>query len=154
MSEPIMGAVGIKVATAGLTALAATQTAVTVIEHVERNIVGIPQSVLLAALVGALVGVFIMPSKDAASLFEGKENSARWYGRVLLKALLLGAGVVGFAMLDGWTIAALMMDEKGKVGPAALPYAGILGVFIRALLPKYMQGLEGIADRLFGKTTT
>lgn len=151
MSEPISGVLGVKVTTVALAALAASQTAVTVIEHVERNIVGIPQSVLLAAIVGALIGCYLMPSKDAASLFEGREYTWRWYGRVVFKALMLGIGVLCFAFLDGWTIAAFMMDKQGKVGPAAMPYAGILGVFIRPLLPKYMQGLEGAADRLFGR---
>lgn len=146
-----MGAIGIKATTAGLAAVAATQTAVTVIEHVERNIVGIPQSVLLAALVGTLIGVFILPNKDAAAVFEKQTPGARWFATALLKAGFLGAGVIGFAFLDGWTVTALSLWFADKVGPAALPCAGILGVFIRPLLPKYMQGLEGVADRLFGR---
>ncbi|KRC35102.1 MULTISPECIES: hypothetical protein [unclassified Lysobacter] len=151
MSEPISGAMAVKSTVGALAALAATQTAVTVIDHVERSILGIPQSVLLAAIVGALIGCYLMPSKDAASLFEGREYTWRWYGRVVFKALMLGIGVLCFAFLDGWTIAALMMDERGKVGPAAMPYAGILGAFIRPLLPRYLKGLEGAADRLFGR---
>lgn len=151
MSEPLSGAAGVKATVAGLVAVAATQTAVTVIEHVERNIVGIPQSVLLAAIVGTLIGVFILPNKDAAAVFEKQVAGARWFLAALLKAVFLGIGVVCFAILDGWTVTALCLWFSGKVGPAALPSAGILGVFIRPLLPKYLQGLEGAADRLFGR---
>ena len=147
----MMGALGIKLTAASLTAVVATQTAVTVIEHVERNIIGIPQSVLLSAIVGALIGVFIMPNKDAAAVFEKREPGARWFATALLKAGFLGAGVIGYAFLDGWTVTALSLWFSDQVGPAALPCAGILGVFIRPLLPKYMQGLEGVAERLFGR---
>lgn len=151
MSEPISSAVGVKATAVTLAGLVATQTAVTVIEHVERSIVGIPQSVLLAAIVGTLIGVFILPNKDAAAVFEKQANGARWFATALLKAGFLGVGVIGFAFLDGWTVTALSLWFSDKVGPAALPCAGILGVFIRPLLPKYMQGLEGVADRLFGR---
>ena len=122
------------------------QTVTAVIEQSERVIIGVPQSMLLASVVGALIGVLFFPEPakprpdhDPVYMFER-----------LFKVVMFGAFVFGFAFMAGWSV-----YFAGRVAKADLatmvPAAGLLGVFIRPLLPKYLEGLEGVVSRLFGR---
>lgn len=132
-----------------LATAAGAQTAATLAEQSERVILGASQSVILAAITGALIGVLLLPAKT-----DEQETPAPWPSmrsvERLMKVAALGGFVLGFALVSAWSVAllgrGLHLDLATQV-----PAAGLLGVFIRPLLPKYQTGLEGVAERLFGR---
>lgn len=126
--------------------LVAPQTLTTVIEGSERVIIGVPQSMLLAAVVGALIGVLVFPEDPKP---QPAPSPTLMFER-LLKVILFGGFVFGFAFMSGWTVYFFggLVDARLST---MVPAAGLLGAFIKPLLPEYLDALEGVVSRLFGR---
>lgn len=144
--------VGVKSTAAAGTAVAGTAGAVEIIRHTERVILGVPQSVLMAAIVGALIGVLLLRDRDTAAVAPPLQGA--WYRRgasLVVRAGSLGAFVLAYAVLAAWIVTAMGTWFPGLVGPAQLPFAGISGVLIKRMLPKYLQVVERWTEWIGGK---
>lgn len=124
---------------------------VEVVSKTETTVLNVPLSMLYVAIGGALIGVFLLPNKDAARVAASPES--KLYQRILfmaLSAVALGAAVAGYALMSAWTMqaaAALIGIPESSV----LPMTGILGAFIRPLLPTYLKAVDGVASRVLGR---
>lgn len=136
---------------------AAVSTAGAVNEAVAKTetvFLHVPLSMLYVAIGGALIGVFLLPNKDAAKVSTAPESGAGVARRLLWLALnagALAAAVLGYAYMAAWTVQAVfalvpLLDEK-----AMMPITGITGAFIRPLLPAYLRGAEALTARLLGR---
>lgn len=146
--NPDSVSLGVKVIAAAGTAAAS----VDVIQHAERMILGVSQSTLMSAIVGALIGVLLLRDSDTSSVAPPADRA--WYRRaatLLVRAGLLGAFVLSYAMLAAWIIVALGQWFPVFVGPAQMPFAGISGVLIKRMLPKYLQVVERWTEWIGGK---
>jgi hypothetical protein len=142
---------GGKVSVALMAASAAGSGVVNVVVNTERVILNVPLSVLFVAIAGALIGVLILPAKDAARV--SSDHSAALWRRLLVlaaRAAMLAAMVLAYAFMAAWTVQAVALVIKLATA-VTIPLTGIAGAFIRPLLPKYLQGVEGITERLLGK---
>jgi len=138
ISGVIATAVGVRVAAEGTT-----------IRVIERVILGVPESWLLAAITGALIGVMLLPDKEACRIYGDK--SASLHHRIAQSVVRSGAlalVITGYAILTAWTIALAGVFYPYIIDNAALPAAGVLGVFIRRLLPAYLRLIERITGGL------
>lgn len=143
--EKIGAAVGAVVAGAGVVAELAAE--------VEREILGVPQSVLLVAIAGALIGVMILPDRDAAK-FTGHPAGSCWR-RLLshaVRGLALVVAVVGYAFVAAWLIQVLATVIPALAGAPQLPLAGLSGVVIRRALPGYLTAVDRFSATIGGKT--
>lgn len=149
MSDPVSASVGIKVLAAMGVTVAAEAT-VQVLQTPEKLIpwIGVPPSVLFAALVGALIGVLLLPNMQADRLIpETEERGTRFILLVLTKTGLLGAAVLAHAVVGAWVLLAIGQFIPALIGPAMLPFAGLSGLVIRPMLPKYLSWLEAFTAR-------
>lgn len=136
----VLSAVSLATAGAGAAAMEAQKTFFGIM----------PQSFLFGALAGALIGVVILPNKEAGITIPDPAWPA-WRKATLfaVRALALGAAVLAYALLAGATINTLVVFFHG-IEAAGVSISLILGAFIRPLLPKYLAGVEGITDRVLG----
>lgn len=150
---------------------AAVSTAGAVNEAVAKTetvFLHVPLSMLYVAIGGALIGVFLLPNKDAAKVSTAPESGAGVARRLLWLALnagALAAAVLGYAYMAAWTVQALLALapllalpfnlDQDKVAllleKAMMPITGITGAFIRPLLPAYLRGAEALTARLLGR---
>ena len=143
--------VGVKVV-AGVvaTATAAVATAETP-EVVERIILGASESALLASIAGSFIGVLVLPNKDTRRM--SPPLAGPWWRRARLFALRLGAlvaALVGYAFLAAWSVSALGVLMPAFAGAASVPVAGLAGVCVRPILPKFLRALERRTDQFVG----
>jgi len=121
------------------------------LREAERMILGVPQSVLMVSIAGALIGVLLLPEKDAerVSADAGRQRGHRWL-QSGTRLLALAVAILGYAVLAAWLIAVAAAFWKELAGAPQLPLAGISGVFIRRLLPKYLKVIERITGGIGG----
>lgn len=144
-AEPVTDPVNLtKALVGGITAIGAVPAAVEAIERAERLVLGIPQSVLLCAFVGVLVGVLLLPEREADRVTPDSDLFGRgprlW--QMSLRVALLAVLLLAYAFVAAWLveIAAHFMPSLG--GAPQLPMAGISGVLVRRMLPRYLQIVE------------
>lgn len=128
------------IATAG----AAVPGAVEALSNAERVILGAPQSVLSVAIAGTLIGVLLLSEKDANRITPDDNLTGHWPRLVQMsKRLLVLAVTVGaFALAAAWLALLAGHLIPSLQGAPQLPLAGIAGVSIRRLLPKWMKHIE------------
>ena len=152
MSDLLNAVGGLKVS-AGVAALAAAEITTQVVQTVEAPLpyIGIPASMLFAALVGALIGVMILPDKDAARLMP-EDSGNRWWriGKGLLRTGMLGATVVGHAIVGCWLQMIGGQFFPILLGSAVLPFAGVMGFTLRPMLPFYLKIMERFTSKWGG----
>lgn len=107
-----------------------------------------PQSYLFAAIAGALIGVVILPNKEAG-LTAPEGPMWRKLALYAIRLTALAAAVLSYALLAGATIHTAVVFFHG-IEAAGVSISLILGAFIRPLLPKYLAGVEGVTERLLG----
>lgn len=153
MTDVVNAAAGIKIS-AGMVALAAADVAAqAAVQSVELPLpyIGIPASWLFAALVGALIGVMLLPDQDAARLVP-QDSGGRWWriGKGLLRTGMLGATVAGHAIVGCWLLMIGGLFFPILVGTAVLPFAGIMGFTLRPMLPFYLKIMERFTSKWGG----
>ena len=145
-----MGAAGVKVVAATMASMAAAGATVDVIQQHEPMILGAAQSVLLASIAGALIGVYLHQADERKSIIPADGHGWRLAASVLWRASGLFFGVLCFAQLAGWTVTAASLTLAGKITALAPPCGGILAAFVKPLLPKYLSVLERIGEATGG----
>ena len=107
-----------------------------------------PQSYLFAAIAGALIGVVILPNKEAGLIVP---TGPVWQKLAMYGVRLgaLAAAVLSYALLAGATVHTAVVFFHG-IEAAGVSISLIAGAFIRPLLPKYLEGVEGITSRMLG----
>jgi hypothetical protein len=117
----------------------------------ERIILGVPQSVLLVAMAGALIGVLLLPEKDAERVAAdaGRRRGHRWL-QTAARWLALGVAVVAYAIVAAWVIAVAASVFPSLAGAPQLPLAGLSGVLIRRMLPGYVRLVEKATGTIGG----
>lgn len=127
-----------------MTAGAAVPGAVEAFQHAERVILGVPQSTLSVAIAGTLIGVLLLSEKDANRITPDDDLVGRWprllqmSKRLFVLAITVGA----FAFAAAWLALLAGHLVPSLQGAPQLPLAGIAGVSIRRLLPKWMIHIE------------
>jgi hypothetical protein len=118
----------------------------------ERMILGVPQSVLLVAIAGALIGVLLLPEKDAdrVAADASRTRGHRWF-QTAARMLALGLAVISYAIVAAWLIAVAATWFPSLAGAPQLPLAGLSGVVIRRMLPGYLKVVERITGNIGGE---
>lgn len=111
----------------------------------ERIILGAPQSVLLVAIAGSLIGVLLLPEKDAdrVAADAGRARGHRW-AQMGVRLLALAVAVLGYAFIAAWLVDLASSVFQSLAAAPKLPLAGICGVSIRRLLPAYLRAVERV----------
>ncbi|MDV3469024.1 hypothetical protein RZA67_09810 [Stenotrophomonas sp. C3(2023)] len=140
MTEPVSI---VKTVVGTFTAAVIAPATADALRQAERIILGVPQSVLLVAMAGALIGVLLLPEQDAGRVAA---DSSRRRGHRLLQTsarwAALGVAVVAYAIVAAWVIAVAASVWPTLAGAPQLPLAGLSGVLIRRLLPGYVRMVE------------
>lgn len=127
---------------------AATVTQATVIQQHEPMIAGAAQSLMLAAIVGSLIGVYLHQGRQKGPPLLPVDGSGwRLAAGLAWRVASWGVGVAGFAFIAAWTVTGFCLWKYQQIPPPAPPITGIIGVFIIPLLPKYQAVIEGVADK-------
>jgi hypothetical protein len=107
----------------------------------ETIILGVHQSVLMSAIVGALTGVLLLATPDPAEAFPQATTWARRSAALAVRAATLGAFVFGYALIASWSVTAAC-NYAVSLSPAAVPIAGLFGFMAKRLLPTVIRGVE------------
>ena len=145
----------------GLMAAVATgtvaQTTVDVLQRNEPTFAGAAESLLLAAMVGALCGVYFHQSRKGEPLLPKEGEGWRLGLTMLARVAGMGFGVLCYGYLTAATMTAAFLWKTGTIPALAPPITGVLGCFIIPLLPAYQTALEhvvsaagGALSRVFG----
>jgi hypothetical protein len=142
-----------KLGIAVITASAAVPAAVEAIERTERLVLGVPESVLLVAIVGTLIGVLLLPEKDTDRItpdtnLVGRFARAR---QMTIRVVALGGVLLAYAFVAAWLITLAPLWFESMAGAPQLPLAGISGVLVRKLLPNYVRLVERVTGAIGGK---
>lgn len=127
-----------------------------VVTRTETVFLNVPLSMLYVAIAGTMIGVFLLPARDAARVSTGHGSSLR--SRILyllFTAGFLGATVLAYSFISAWTVQAgvgivhtvtrLNVDDS-----VVIPVTALVGVGIRPWLPKLLAAVERRADRVIG----
>ncbi|MBN5107980.1 hypothetical protein JY464_02615 [Stenotrophomonas maltophilia] len=148
MTEPVST---LKTIVGTFTAAVVAPATADALREAERVILGVPQSVLLVAMAGALIGVLLLPEKDAERVAA---DASRRRGHRLLQTAArwaaLAVAVVAYAIVAAWVIAVAASIWPALAGAPQLPLAGLSGVLIRRLLPGYMRMVERATGAIGG----
>ena len=140
MTEPVSA---LKLAVGTFTAAVVAPATADALREAERIILGVPQSVILVAMAGALTGVLLLPEKDAERMAAdaGRRRGHRWL-QTAARWAALGVAVVAYAIVAAWVIAVAASIWPTLAGAPQLPLAGLSGVLIPRLLPDYVRLVE------------
>lgn len=115
-------------------------------------ILGISQSVLLVAIVGALIAVLILPTTDESRAVNDPDLMGwRRLLMLLARAGALGAVVLCYAIAAAWLVSLAGHWFPQLDGSPQLPLAGVSGLLIRRLLPRYIAVVERVTEWVGGK---
>lgn len=123
-----------------------------VVAGVERQILGVPLSALFAAIAGTIIGAVLLHRGDAARLLEGIKGPC-WRRALLyvLRGLVLGVVVLGYAFVAAWASQVVAVVMPAFAGVGQVPLAGISGLTIRRMMPGYLAVLERVTAAVGGK---
>ncbi len=149
MSEPVST---LKTIVGTFTAAVVAPATADTLRAAERMILGVPQSVLLVAIAGALIGVLLLPEKDAdrVAADASRTRGHRWF-QTAARMLALGLAVISYAIVAAWLIAVAATWFPSLAGAPQLPLAGLSGVVIRRMLPGYLKVVERITGNIGGE---
>ena len=149
MSEPVST---LKTIVGTFTAAVVAPATADALRAAERMILGVPQSVLLVAIAGALIGVLLLPEKDAdrVAADSSRTRGHRWF-QTATRLLALGVAVLSYAIVAAWLIAVAATWFPSLAGAPQLPLAGLSGVVIRRMLPGYLKVVERITGNIGGE---
>ncbi len=149
MSEPVST---LKTIVGTFTAAVVAPATADALRAAERMILGVPQSVLLVAIAGALIGVLLLPEKDAdrVAADASRTRGHRWF-QTAARMLALGLAVISYAIVAAWLIAVAATWFPSLAGAPQLPLAGLSGVVIRRMLPGYLKVVERITGNIGGE---
>lgn len=149
MSEPVST---LKTVVGTFTAAVVAPATADALRAAERMILGVPQSVLLVAIAGALIGVLLLPEKDAdrVAADASRTRGHRWF-QTAARMLALGLAVISYAIVAAWLIAVAATWFPSLAGAPQLPLAGLSGVVIRRMLPGYLKVVERITGNIGGE---
>lgn len=148
MTEPVST---LKIIVGTFTAAVVAPATADALRAAERIILGVPQSILLVAIAGALIGVLLLPEKDAERVAAdaGRKRGHRWL-QTAARWVALGVAVVAYAVVAAWVIAIVGYIWDKLAGAPQLPLAGLSGVLIRRLLPSYVRLVEKATGAIGG----
>lgn len=148
MTEPVST---LKIIVGTFTAAVVAPATADALRAAERIILGVPQSILLVAIAGALIGVLLLPEKDAERVAAdaGRKRGHRWL-QTVARWVALGVAVVAYAVVAAWVIAIAGYIWDKLAGAPQLPLAGLSGVLIRRLLPSYVRLVEKATGAIGG----
>lgn len=148
MTEPVST---LKTIVGTFTAAVVAPATADALRSAERVILGVPQSVLLVAMAGALIGVLLLPEKDAERVAAdaGRRRGHRWL-QTATRWFALGIAVVAYAIVAAWIIAVAASVFTTLAGAPQLPLAGLSGVLIRRMLPGYVRLVEKATGTIGG----
>ena len=112
--------------------------------NTEQVILGVPQSVLSVAIAGTLIGILLLSEKDANRITPDDDligllpRLFQMSKRLFVLALFVG----GYAFVAAWGALIVGHFFPSFQGAPQLPLAGLAGVSIRRLLPKWMKLIE------------
>lgn len=131
------------------TAAWAMPAAVGAARSAETLVAGVPASVLLCAVVGVLCGVLILPERDAVRVMADRNVHGAWQRTVQVakRIGLLAALLLAYAFLAAWVSELCAHLIPRLAGAPQMSLAGISGVVVRRMLPRYLQ----IVERTTGK---
>ncbi|MCD7096921.1 hypothetical protein [Stenotrophomonas sp. MMGLT7] len=139
MTEPVSA---IKLLLLSLAAVTVAPAAADQAQHIERMILGARQSVFLVALAGSFIGAGILPGHVIAQLMpDAGAGVARCAGQLCIRFVGFAFGVVGYALAAAWLVDLLPLMWSKLTGAPQLPLAGMLGIAVRPLLPRYLEFL-------------
>jgi len=149
VSEPVST---LKTVVGTFTAAVVAPATADALRAAERMILGVPQSVLLVAIAGALIGVLLLPEKDAdrVAADASRTRGHRWF-QTAARMLALGLAVISYAIVAAWLIAVAATWFPSLAGAPQLPLAGLSGVVIRRMLPGYLKVVERITGNIGGE---
>lgn len=130
--------------------------AVEVVTQTEATFLNVPLSMLYVAIAGTMIGVFLLPAKEAARInYDAGRSDRHRMIYLLLAAGFLGAVVLAYSFIAAWSVQAgigivktltrLVVDES-----LILPITGLVGVGIRPWLPGLLKAVERRVDRVVG----
>lgn len=136
--------------------VAASGTAVEVVTKTELVLLNVPLSMLYVAIAGTMIGVFLLPAKEAARVNLSEPATTRQ--RILytlFSVALVGAAVLCYAFVSAWTVQAGLgitktVFTRSVDDSVILPVTGLVGVGIRPWLPSLLKAVERRADRVIG----
>lgn len=134
----------LKTLAAGATASWAMPAAVDAARNAETLVAGVPASVLLCAVVGVLCGVLILPERDAVRVMADRNVHGFWQRtlQVAKRLGLLAALLLAYAFLAAWVSDLFASLIPRLAGAPQMSLAGISGVVVRRMLPRYLQIVE------------
>jgi len=149
VTEPVSA---LKLAVGTFTAAVVAPATADALREAERIILGVPQSVLLVAMAGALIGVLLLPEKDAERMAAdaGRRRGHRWL-QTAARWVALGVAVVAYAVVAAWIISIAGYAWDKLAGAPQLPLAGLSGVLIRRMLPSYVRLVERATGTIGGE---
>ena len=127
-----------------------------IVTKTETSFLNVPLSMLYVAIAGTMIGVFLLPAKEAARISTDPGSTLRRRMLYLLfTAGFLGAVVLAYSFIAAWSVQAgiaiiktvtrLVVDKS-----LVLPITGLVGVGIRPWLPSLLKAVERRADRVIG----
>ena len=147
---------GGKVGALAMSVVSASGAVAEVVTKTEATLLNVPVSMLYVAIAGTMIGVFLLPSKDAARISTDPGASLRRrLAYLLFTAGFLGATVLAYSFIAAWavqagvalvhTITRLTIQDS-----FVIPATALVGVGIRPWLPGLLRAVERRADRVIG----
>lgn len=114
----------------------------------EAMILGIPQSMMFVSLAGSLIGVLLLPDKEAKRANPSRRSHNKWrrLSQFITRWGSLAIFIIAWAILAGWFVSSIGHFIPAFQGAPQLPLAGIGGVVIRRFLPRFLQVVEKKTD--------
>ncbi|MGN7766914.1 hypothetical protein ACTJJM_05360 [Stenotrophomonas sp. 22692] len=148
MTEPVST---LKTIVGTFTAAVVAPATADALRAAERIILGVPQSVLLVAMAGALIGVLLLPEKDAERVAaDANRRRGHRFLQTAARWAALAVAVLAYAIVAAWVIAVAASIWPTLAGAPQLPLAGLSGVLIRRLLPGYVRLVEKATGAIGG----
>lgn len=112
--------------------------------NTERVILGVSQSVLSVAIAGTLIGVLLLSEKDANRITPDEDLIGFWPRLLQMskRLFILAVTILAYGFVAAWVTLAIGHFIPSFQGAPLLPVAGLAGVSIRRLLPKWMRVIE------------
>lgn len=139
----------LKMLTGSVTAAWAMPAAVDAARTAETLVAGVPASVLLCAVVGVLCGVLILDERDAVRVMADRDVVGAWQRamQVAKRLGLLAALLLAYAFVAAWVSEVVTHLVPRLAGVPQMSLAGISGVVVRRMLPRYLQIVEHSTGR-------
>jgi hypothetical protein len=149
MTEPVNA---LKTAASALIAIVVAPATIDALHHTGWMMLGVPLSMLLMAIGGALIGALLLPEKDAnrVSADASRTRGQRCY-QAASRWSVPGVVVICYAIVAAWLVAVAVTWLPILAGTPQLPLAGLSGGVIRRMLPGYLKLVERVTGNIGGQ---